>query len=310
MPANQLKPFERTIGNVARQYHRAAAAPELSWSQEKLHAIAVVRTSRDLQNAIPATLESAVLQAASMGLTLNPQKNHCYIIPRRTKRGDPNAAIIAYASPSYRGLSHILVKEGLVRYIRAQVVYNWDYFNYLGPDLRPEYKATVIGKDLTQESAAVGVYAIAKTSDGDILCEFMDRAIVQRIRNMSEMKNGAIWAPDKMWTEGWKKAAIRRFVKTLPDAGVISTPRVDSAIEVLNTNESIDTSKGGRDISDEVVQVCSDEQIIKLKEYIEESGLKIERILKAFEVEKLSDLPQDRYEECLTRVKAYYANAS
>ena len=62
--------------------------------------------------------------------------------------------------------------------IAAEVVYEADFFRYLGPIKEPEHVPTLDNK-LRHEKAAIGVYAIVRMQDGTFRCEYVDAPTVQ-----------------------------------------------------------------------------------------------------------------------------------
>lgn len=297
-----LTTIDKALKSAAPRY-RHVAGDGLHWAQERQHAVARIRANKDLRAATEESLTAAVLQAGSMGLTLNPVRDHCYLIPRKARRNDPNAPIIAYASPSYKGLSWLAQEAGDVRWMRAEVVFKADRFRYLGPAERPRHEPTLDSRQ-RREADAIGVYAMAKTADGDVLTEFVDRETVQKIRRMSEVPNSTMWSPDKLWTEGWKKAAIRRLFKTLPSS---HSAHIQAAQEQLNRYEG---AAAFEDVPepppDEGGTLClSDDQFADLDTLIRDTGISRQVVLDAYGVQRLEDLPAVQYESCRARLIAY-----
>lgn len=301
--ANQSLSIERLTKAIAPRYRHVSPIDEIKWATEKVHVLAVIRASKQLKNATQDSVESAVLQGASMGLSFNPTLHHCYMIPRRMrkrKQGESDAEYakvptFAYASPSYRGLAHLAVHSGAVRFLRADVVFHDDVFEYYGAYEKPKYIGNSIDTGNRKEKHAKGAVAVAKTKDGDFLCEFIDSETMQRIRKMSEMPDGAIWNPNKMWTEGWKKAAIRRLYKTLPD----SSPAINTAIQIMNDNEGI----AEKEITGAVV-VLSDEQAMTLHSKFANHGIEgvraetwLSRLAKKYGVGSYTEIPADQYDD-------------
>lgn len=307
---------------IAKRYHNAAVIDELRWKTEKQHFMAVLQNNPTLMTCTPDSLQSSALQAASMGLSMNPMQQHCYLIPRRArtrKSGESkseyekNVPMISYASPSYRGLSHIAVSAGIAKVLRGQEVYDRDYFRYKGPLDKPDYVAdhksmvnrTESAKHRTHNSA-IGVYALAKDSDGDYYCEFIDANMIARIRGMSKQQDSIMWHPDKLWMEGWKKAAIRRLYKTLPQANNCTNPAFSNSVQIMDEHEGL------TDISESVTQVISDDQFMNLFTMLDhiEGMDKVKKIAwlnrLAFAVagvDSLADLPVDKFSEAKEKLE-------
>jgi recombination protein RecT len=60
----------------------------------------------------------------------------------------------------------------------------------------------------------IGVYALAKTKDGGLYVEVMDKAQVMAVKGASRAKTGPWTGPFEH--EMWRKTAIRRLSKRLP----------------------------------------------------------------------------------------------
>ena len=284
-----------------------ATRSDLVWAQERQHVLALIKQSKNLKQATPESVGDAMVQAASMGLSFNRALQFCYLIPRkarRRKQGEPQkdydmVPVIAYASPSYRGLSDVCQRSGKVEWIRAEVVFRQDRFVYQGPAEKPVHVPTLEAKH-RKESAAYGVYAMAKMSSGDFLCEFVDREMIQKIRNMSEFPNSIMWHPDKLWTQGWKKSAIRRLTNTLPKSAAL-----DAAISQLNAYEGAHFEE-----SDEPELCITEEKVTELHAMLTDKSMDnqadqwLGRLARRFGVNKIADLPESRFENAKAALNA------
>lgn len=314
----EIKSLDDAVVEAGRRFSKVRAVDGLAFAQEKMHVLALVKRTRSLRDARPDSIYDAMLQAASMGLSLNPTLGHCYLITRRMRRkrqgeSDQEYAkvpTIAYATPSYRGLIHIPVAAGAVRFARAEVVYSVDKFVYRGPHHDVEYEMKTPHGQQT-EGNAVGVFAVARTSHGDYLTEWMPRDTVQRIRKMSDMPNSTMWHPDKLWTEGWKKSVLRRLYKTLPDAPVGLT----AAMDVLNSNEGLDPAnlrhqeETGTAAPQALVMV-DENQVNELHSMIIEAGKdddfanrQLGRLALTYGTESISELPAAKFDEAREKLK-------
>lgn len=255
----------KILAPVARKFKGASTDESMVWQAEKNHILAVLNNNKTLLECTPESIQAAALQAASMGLTMNPSVGHCYFIPRaeRTKAqgeswADYNSNVkqIAYASPSYRGLIHSACRSGSVLDISAEVVFQGDEFQYYGPLKEPHYIMSIKAK--REEDYALGVFVVARLTHGLIKSMWMDTKDILAAKSKSKNQGGLMWTT--FWTEGYKKAAIRRAYKTLN----ISNPQLDNALNILNTFEGIaEINKG------DAIEVISEEQCDKIKILIE-----------------------------------------
>jgi recombination protein RecT len=78
----------------------------------------------------------------------------------------------------------------------------------------------------------IGVYAMAKTKDGDIYFEVLTRNEIAKIKSASPSKNGP-WAGD-FYLEMWRKSAIKRLSKRLP-----KSTDLDNVIEASHEAEKV-----------------------------------------------------------------------
>jgi len=177
----------------------------------------------------PRSVQNAVINVASIGLSLNPATSYAYLVPRDNQ---------ICLDISYRGLIKIATDTGSIMWAKADVVYSSDSFEYNGPAEKPTHKADVFSAD---RGEVVGVYCVAKTCDGDYLVEVMSEKEVNDIKSksMSASGNGAKYSP---WTtfpnEMRKKAVIKRASKTWPKTD--RHERLDNVIEYVNREEGID----------------------------------------------------------------------
>lgn len=302
------------IKDIGKVYGKVSAGKDLSWRIEKVHFANVVNGNYKLQKCTPASLETAAIQSVTMGLSMNPVAGHVCFIPRRERKPlkgenpkeyENKVPMIANASPMYRGLSFLAENRGSVLFIRAEVVYKADLFKYRGPIDKPVHEPTIKTAERGHKNA-IGVYAVAKTKHGDFLCEYLDNDQIARIRAMSEFPGGSMWNPERVWTEGWRKAAIRRLYKTLPNPG----PELETAIAVLNQTEGAVFDHSPEEKPQEVVRLIDDDQIKKLTEALQKAGVHdndhdkwLTRLIFAVGgVSDVSELPRNLFDEALNKL--------
>lgn len=254
----ELTPIGELNRSLSATY-RHAAGGVLEWKQEKAFFEAQVKRNpkinRAVQNREVATIESlklAVRECAAMGLSMSPNAQLVYFIPRKARRKKNGESeqdysrvpIIVTATPSYRGLAYSAMNYAGAAQIAAEVVFGADDFQYRGPINEPLHLPT-IDNTLRNEGNAIGVYAIVKMQDGTFRCEYVDAPTVQKIRQLSDFPNGMMWT--KLWTEGWRKVPIRRICKTV----MVTSSRLAVAIESLNRVEGISFDETPAAITDQ-----------------------------------------------------------
>jgi recombination protein RecT len=180
-----------------------------------------------LNKATPESKLQSVLNVAQTGLTLNPVRNHAYLIPRSM-----NGRIECNLMPSYRGLVHLIMRTGQVMKIDSQVVREGDEFDYeLG--LRPNITHKPSGSD----SEITHVYAFAKLINGEVMVEVMTKEEIDRVRSNSDSYKSYVSkgfpSPWVQWESAMaRKVVIKRLAKYLPEGK--EWEQVSRAIEIDN----------------------------------------------------------------------------
>lgn len=230
----QLAPFQAAIQRSKERFARVAAET-VNYDRESIFAMqALMKTEFAMQtaNRNPHSVHLAMINVASTGLTLNPANGYAYLVPR-------DGAIVL--DISYKGLIKIATDTGSIEWARADVVREGDSFLYRGPAMLPEHTSDPFKRD---RGDIIGVYCIAKTKQGDILTEVMDRAELEKIREKSQAYAKKKQGPWVEWFEQMaKKAVIKRASKTWPYTD--QNDRIGQAIEIANASE------GGYDLESE-----------------------------------------------------------
>ena len=186
----------------------------------------------------PDSLQAAISNVAAIGISLNPALALAYLVPRKVNKVQAICLDI-----SYRGLTRLATDTGIIKAMKAELVYQNDTFSYKGFHIEPEFSANPFG----DRGDLVGVYAMALLTDGTVLVETMNINEVNQIRNDSEAYKDAakeggwklgnnVWV--KYYTEMVKKTVIKRASKTLPSSK--GTEILGKAIEVINQHEGIE----------------------------------------------------------------------
>jgi recombination protein RecT len=203
-----------------------------------------------IANSAPDSVRNAVINVASIGLSLNPATAYAYLVPRDRR---------ICLDISYQGLIKIATDTGSIRWAKAELVYTNDHFMYKGIAVLPEHSFNPFG----DRGDFAGVYCVAKTSDGDFLVETMTAEQIHDIRNKSEAYKSFAKGTAKQcpWVDFFgemtKKTCIKRASKTWPKSQ--RGDRLQTAISILNENgEGIDFNA-----ADKVVEHKSREQVEK-----------------------------------------------
>lgn len=191
----------------------------------------------------PDSLHAAISNVAAIGITLNPALAFAYLVPRKIKgKGDESVYGICL-DISYRGLIKLATDTGIIKAMKAELVYANDKFEYHGFHEKPVFSANPFG----ERGELIGVYAMALLADGSYLVEAMSAAEVNAVRDSSEAYKSAIdkggWFLEncvwvKFYTEMVKKTVIKRAYKTLPTSKGMEI--LGKAVAVINEHEGME----------------------------------------------------------------------
>lgn len=181
----------------------------------------------------PQSLKNAILNVASIGLSLNPAERQAYLVPR-----DGQVVL----DVGYIGFADLATQSCSVKWVAAKLVHKNDEYMFQGMGKEPLHKYASFG----DRGPVVGVYCIALTHDGQYLVEEMSLEDCHKIRNRTDQwkkyadKGGSgPWKTDE--GEMMKKTVIKRAAKLWPKAP--KDTRLFKAIEVVNQHEGIDFEK-------------------------------------------------------------------
>lgn len=279
-----LAPWQAALREARERFEQNADL--VSYDKESIFAMqALMKTdfAMGVANKNPTSVKLAMINVASTGLTLNPAHGYAYLVPR------DNAI---HLDISYKGLIKIATDTGAIRWARAELVYAGDTFTFHGPARAPEH----IANPFKERGEIVGVYCIAKTSDGDILTEIMPFEDLEKIRgkSMAYAKNkSGPWA--EWFSQMAKKAVIKRASKTWPYTD--RAERLMDAVEIANESE------GGYDLEGKAAKPVSDEQAARIREHAEAAGIDLQPILALLDVERAEAIPANRYTEVVKTIE-------
>ena len=173
----QLTPWQSAITISERKFNEIVnqtGSPVL-YEVEAMFAFQAIMKNdylKGIASSNPNSLRDAVINIASIGLSLNPAMKYAYLVPR------DGAACLDI---SYKGLIKLATDSGSILWVRADIVYEHDKFIYNGPADKPTFSANVFG----DRGNFSGVYCIAKTIDKDFLVEVMTAREIYSVRDTS-----------------------------------------------------------------------------------------------------------------------------
>jgi len=199
----------------------------ISWEKEKQFAIQAFNGNNFLLTTAqknPTSLQAAIINVASIGISLNPAQKHAYLVPRDGK---------VCLDISYMGLMHLAMSTGSILWGQCKLVYSNDNYSNQGLDKAPAHSYTPFG----DRGNVIGAYCTVKTCHGDYLTDEMSHADIVAIQNSSKAKNGP-WKTH--WNEMARKTVVKRAAKYWP-----AIERLNNAIHHLNTdnNEGLEDTR-------------------------------------------------------------------
>lgn len=139
--------------------------------------------------------------------------------------------------PMIGGLREILANHGII--LATGVVHKNDSFEYeLGVDPKMHHKPAALDAD---RGPAIGAWAQAKDSDGNVYLEVMGKQDIETVRSVSRAKNGDLWT--KWWGEAARKTVGRRLFKALPLADKLDE-RESRILEQMDADMDFDRAPG------------------------------------------------------------------
>jgi len=220
-----IQPWTAPIVEAERKFTEIAAATGglVTYQREAMFALQSIGDKEALQKCAPASIRNAVINVASVGLSLSPALKLAYLVPRDGK---------CCLDISYIGLVKIATDSGSVHAVKAVIVCQNDAFEYVDPFTTPRHKFDPFASS-ADRGDVIGVYVIAKLANGITQIETLSREEINKIRSVSKAKSGP-W--DYWFEEMVKKAAIKRASKLWP-----RTDRLSTAEEIINQHEGNDT---------------------------------------------------------------------
>ena len=205
VPAKQkLVQMRALLGK--QQNEIAKAIPRGLDAQRFVRAVLTVfaRTPK-LLDCTPQSVLAAVMQAAQLGLELDPGMGQAYLVPYGNQ---------CQMITGYQGLVTLAMRTPDVKSVVARAVYEKDFFEYeLGLNERLVHKPSADA----DKGALTFVYGVAKLVDRDGMVpvfEVMSRKEVDAIRARSRAKDSGPWVTDYEMMS--RKTVVRRLSKWLP----------------------------------------------------------------------------------------------
>lgn len=195
--------------------------------------LAAVKQTPSILVATPRSLMAAIAKAAQDGLMPDGREGVITVYNQKVPGSNPvRYEDVAQWNPMAYGLrKRARELDGII--IDAQVVFEGDEFEYeLGDEPKIKHKPAMV--EAKDASAGVAVYAIFRhPTEGILHREVMTKAQVFATMNQSRAKNSLMWTT--FWTEGWRKAVVRRGMKSVP-----VSPKLEQVISRVDDDFEFD----------------------------------------------------------------------
>lgn len=259
---NQLQAVTEWVMGSRELFLAQKPPTGIEFDREAGYAVQLLQASDYLTKAAYSdgqSLVDAVTNIAAIGISLNPAKKQAYLVPRKI-----GSKLKVVLDISYRGMADLAVQGGAIQWVQAKLVHAADRYvpgEFGHPPLH-EYQA--FAKRETRGDL-VGVYCVAKTSQGDYLVHEMPIDDVWSIRNRSESWKAHV--ADKSKSTPWltdegemvKKTAIKQASKLWPKCDALNR-----AINYLDTAGGEGIELASNELQDpQGLPEYSDEQLEK-----------------------------------------------
>lgn len=174
------------------------------------------------------SLQAAILNVAAIGISLNPAKQHAYLVPRK-------GAICL--DISFQGLRKIATDSGAILWAKVELVYENDTFKWTGPVGAPVHEADPFSNDRGQ---LIGGYCLAKLPSGEYMTETMKVEEINKVRDTSKASKDGPWV--NWYDEMAKKTILKRAFKQWPQTASNNTgrERLEAVILASHDAEGLD----------------------------------------------------------------------
>lgn len=285
-----LDACERPFRDMAK-----AEGTYVNFQTERMFAVQAFQKSTYLQGCESATISHAFLQIPVIGLSLNPATQYAALVPRKPRRDMKQAH--CFLDIMYRGMLKLATDSGSIIWAKGMLVYAQDQFESLGVDRMPVHKFNPFAKK-GQRGELIGGYSVAKLHNGDYMVDTMTAEDFAKIQNLSQESSNSPW---KKWPEEMcLKTLIKHGQKSWP-----KTERLARGIEILNAHQGIDFDQTpAPEVEPEAKpDTITPEQATELEALRVTAKLNLAKLLEAFDIEQIADLPAKRFGACKARLQ-------
>lgn len=250
---SRLESFESFLVSPKISSQLAKALPNSIDLNQEIELIKnTIRRTPKLLMCTRESLFAAVVQVFELGLQPTPALGHAYFVPFDMKGRMTCQLIIGY-----RGFIELARRSGTVSSIRAESVFENDYFRYrLGLEPQLEHvpydvirfddvaRAAKRGQTADSPGKLIAAYCVVTLKDGTKEFRVVTDEYVKRVKKMSRSSDRAD-SPWKQWEDQmWSKTAIRhtlKFVPLSPEDRLVKGLEIDERA-FSDVGRSIDTT--------------------------------------------------------------------
>jgi len=238
---SDLERFEnikQIVGRIEPEFTELAKIHNaVNFKREASFALDILKNNAYMASVAMGDQDSfkrAIINVAAIGLSLSPVSKLAYLVPRMKK---------ICLDISCRGYIQLAVDIGSVKWVKAELVKESDFFEYQGMGKEPVHKFNPF-KD---RGLVLGAYCVAKTHDEEFIIEMMPIDEIYSIRDRSEAWKAYLrdnakknpWVTDE--SEMIKKTVIKRAYKSWPMTN--TRQRLEKAIDVSNETDVIELNQ-------------------------------------------------------------------
>lgn len=227
--------------DLAEKMEQAGMQPKAIF-REISFALQLVNQDQQLQKCTPVSLQSAVVNIANIGLTLNPAAQEAALIARYNGR---TRQLEAQLMPQYRGLAKLACQNSNVVDITCNVVFDKDEFSLdLANTDKPVTHKPYLKKD---RGEIYGAYAIATDANGLKKVEWMPIEDIEQARNCSD--GFKAFQSKKIKSTPWhdwfpemaRKSVLKRIIKYI--SGTTENEELSTAVQLDNEDYPADANQ-------------------------------------------------------------------
>ena len=196
-------------------------------------ALSAINNTPALAECTPMSFIAAMMNAAQLGLEPNTPLGQAYMIPYKNK-----GVLECQFQLGYKGMIDLAYRTGQVQMIQAQIVREYDYFEYqygLEPKLIHQPGESDRGE-------ITFIYGLFRLTNGGYGFEVSNKADMDAFAEKYSKSFGSKYSP---WTENYedmaKKTVIKRALKYAPVS--VDFQKALSMDETIKTELSVDMSE-------------------------------------------------------------------